>query len=146
MYEEEKRLKISLATLELKNKLLAAKQGLIDKAFEKALKDVKALPSDKYKELLIKAILKIDVSGGEEIILGADDSSTLGKGFVDDINAAFSKSGKKSGFKLLKETREGISGCVLKDGRKETICSFESIIVGKRKELEREIGSILFKE
>jgi len=145
-YEEEKRLKLSLATLELKNKLLSAKQELIDKAFNKTLSDIKALSADKYKELLIAAMLKVDVKGDEGIILGADDIGKLGKDFVNDINSAFSKSGKKVNFKMLNETREHVSGCVLKDGRKETICSFESIIAGKRKELEKEVALILFKE
>jgi V/A-type H+-transporting ATPase subunit E len=145
-YEEEKRLKISLATLELKNKLLASKQSLIDEAFEKALSDIKALPVEKYKELLISALLKVDAHGDEEVILGASDSDKLGASFVDDINAAFKKAGNKADFKLLKETRDNITGCVLKDGRKETICTFESIIKGKRKELEKEVASLLFKE
>jgi V/A-type H+-transporting ATPase subunit E len=145
-YEEEKRLKISLATLELKNKLLASKQGLIDKAFEKALSEIKALPVEKYKELLINAIFKADVHGGEEVILGSGDREKLGSGFVKDISAVFAKNGRNVKFKLLPETREDITGCILKDGRKETIFSFESIIASKRKELEREIASVLFKE
>jgi V/A-type H+-transporting ATPase subunit E len=144
-YEEEKRLKISLASLELKNKLLAVKQNLIDEAFEKALDDVKALSVEEYKELLIKAILKVDAHGNEEIIMGSDDNGKLGAAFIKELNSAFSKNGKKGNFRLIDEKRENITGCVLKDGRKETICTFESIIAGKRKELEREIASLLFK-
>ncbi len=144
-YDQELRLKISLATLEQKNLLLAAKQSLIDEVFEKALAQIKALPADKYKELLINAILKVDAHGNEGIILGEHDHNKLGADLVKDINAAFSKSGGSGNFKLLSERRAGISGCVLKDGRKETICTFEAIIAGKRKELEREIAKLIFK-
>ncbi len=145
-YAEEKRLKISLATLELKNKLLSAKQDTINQVFDKALAEIKALPADKYKELLVNAILGLDVRGDEEVVLGANESDKLGAGFIKDVNAAFDKGGRKGGFKLLSDKREGVSGCVLIDGRKEIICTFESIIAGKRKELEKEVVSILFKE
>ena len=145
-YAEEKRLKVSLATLEQKNKLLSAKQALINQAFDKALGEIKALPQDKYKELLINALIGLSVRGDEEVILGAEGAKKLGDGFINDLNAAFTKNGKKGGLKLLSETREGVSGCVLVDGRKEIICTFEAIIAGKRKELEKEVISILFKE
>ncbi len=143
-YDEEKRLKISLATLELKNKLLAAKQDLINNAFEKALVEVKALPDKKYKKLLIKAILNIDLQGNEGVILGGQDFEKFGDTLVADINTALAKDGRKGELTLLDERREGVTGCVLKDGRTETICTFESIIANKRKELEKEVVSILF--
>ncbi|MFC1855131.1 V-type ATP synthase subunit E [Thermodesulfobacteriota bacterium] len=145
-YDEELRLKISLATLEQKNKLLTAKQNLIDEAFSVALNNIKALDAEKYKELLIKAVLNVDIKGDEELILGSFDKDKLGGGFVDDLNSAFKKIGEKANLKLLSETRQDVTGCVLKDGRKETICTFESIIAAKRKELEQEIASLLFKE
>ena len=145
-YAEEKRLKVSLATLELKNKLLAAKQDLINQAFDKSLAEIKALPADKYKELLINALLKLEISGDEEVILGSNDSDKLGASFISDLNAAFSKAGKKADLKVIDERRDNISGCVLKHGRTETICTFESIITEKRLELERDVAAILFKE
>ena len=144
-YEEVKRLNISLATLDLKNKLLSVKQGLIDQAFKKALDKIKTLSDKEYKDLLIKAVIQVDAKGDEEIIMGSNDKGRLGADFIKELNAAFSKNGKKGKFKLVDEKRENINGCVLKDGRKETICTFESIIAGKRKELEKEIASILFK-
>lgn len=145
-HKEEKRLRISLATLELKNKLLAAKQDLIGQAFDKALAGIKALPAAKYKELLVNAIIGLDIKGDEEVMLGAKEIDKLGKSFIGDVNAAFTKSGRKGKFKLMSETREGVSGCVLIEGRKEIICTFEAIIAGKRKELEKEVVSLLFKE
>lgn len=145
-YDEEKRLKVSLATLEQKNRFLATKQKLISRVFDDALIEVKKLPDEKYTELLIKAISQVDLRGDEEVVLGAHDFDKFGSKFVDQLNAAFTKNGKKGAFKLVSEKREGITGCVLRDGRKETICTFESIIDSKRKELEKAVVSLLFKE
>ena len=109
-----------------RQRVLAAKQQLIDEAFARTAQALAALPQADYIDLLA-ALAAENGSGDEELLLSAHDRETVGAAVVDAANA------KKPGtaFRLSDETRDTGGGLVLRRGR---VAAASINIVAKRPE------------
>ena len=83
--EREKNLRSS-AQMESRKLVLAAKQEMLDKAFERALEKLCALDDKKMTALLAALAVKASVTGEEELILSAAVKQKLGKAVVAKAN------------------------------------------------------------
>jgi len=127
------------AEMERSQLLLSAKQGCIDEAFAKAAEALRALPRQEYIDLLAGMAVR-NGAGNEEIVLSAADRESVGEAVVAAANAQ--KSG--AAFTLSAETRELGGGLVLKRGRVETNCAFDTQLHRLRQEMASEVAQILF--
>ena len=116
---EEQRL-IRMAELDERKRVLAAKRQLIDRAFDKALERMKAMPGDKARAFLLGMVAQL-AAGDERLIPGADNCAWL-----DD------------------HKREGVSGLILAKADTEINCSYEAILNSQRLELEADVAQALF--
>ncbi|UCD72159.1 MAG: V-type ATP synthase subunit E [Syntrophobacterales bacterium] len=142
--EEQRKRILSIAELDIRKEVLALKQKMIERAFEKALSQVLEGDEEGYSALLKKLILKADPEGDEELILNQKDRERMGNGFIREMNESLLKADKKGKLKLAPESRPIRGGVILRRGRKEVNCSVESIIYLKRDELEAIVARILF--
>lgn len=125
--------------LACRQRVLAAKQQLIDEAFARAAQALAALPRAEYVDLLA-ALAAENGSDDEELLLSAHDRETVGAAVVDAANA------KRPGtaFRLSDETRDTGGGLVLRRDRVELNCSFTEKLRQLRQEESSAVAKLLF--
>ena len=127
--EREERL-ASVAQLEARKLILAAKQEVLEEAFRKALEDLLSLPEQEYVELLAKLITKASQSGSEQVIFSQKDRPRYGKAAVTRANELLGERGRLT---LAVETRPIGGGFILSDGDVEVNGTFETLVRIDRK-------------
>lgn len=125
--------------LACRQRVLAAKQQLIDEAFARTAQALAALPQADYIDLLA-ALAAENGSGDEELLLSKTDRDAVGAAVVDAANA------KRPGaaFRLSDETRDTGGGLVLRRGRVELNCSFTEKLRQLRQEESSAVAQLLF--
>lgn len=140
--EREERL-ASVAQLEARKLELAAKQEMLQKAFDTALACLLDLPEDKYVALLADLAVRAARTGSEQVILSQKDRTRYGK---QAVTAANEKLGDRGRLTLSQETRPIRGGLILSDGDVEVNCTFETLVRLQRGELDRQVAKVLFDE
>ena len=111
---------------------LAAKQEVLEQAFQLALDDLCALPAEQYQQLLVALLKKASTTGREQVIFSPKDRQALGRQTVDTANAAMS-----AHLTLSEQTRPIRGGFILADGDVELNCAFETLVRLQREKLEK---------
>ncbi|MBD5162919.1 MAG: hypothetical protein HDT14_13090 [Oscillibacter sp.] len=130
----------SAAQMDAKKQLLAVKQACLNEAFDKAQKELLALPDGEYAQLLARMAVKASRTGKEEILLNARDLKRVGAQVVEKANALK----KGAALTLSGETREMAGGLTLRDGNVEVNCAFETQLRVLREEMAAQVAGILF--
>ena len=138
--EREDRL-ASTAQMECRKAVLAAKQDVIDEAFEQAHKQLLELPQEKYIALLADLAVQASVTGKEKLIFSAPDRARVGKAVVAAANGKLAKDAMLT---LAEETRPMDGGFILSDGAVEVNCTFDTLIRLQRGALAGEVAKVLF--
>ena len=125
------------ADMERRQMLLGAKQACIDEAFDRAARALRSLPREEYIALLARTAASAG-AGDEEIVLSAADREQVGQAVVDAANA------NGAAFTLSDETRELGGGLVLKRGKVEVNCAFETQLRQLRQEMASDVARVLF--
>lgn len=125
--------------LACRQRVLAAKQDLIDEVFVRAAKALAALPQAEYIDLLATLAAE-NGSGDEELLLSAADRDAVGAAVVEAANR------KRDGaaFRLSAETRDTGGGLVLRRDRVELNCSFAEKLRQLRQEESSAVAKLLF--
>ena len=133
----------SVAQLEARKLELAAKQEMLQKAFDKALERLLTLPEEQYIVLLSELAVKAARTGREQVILSQKDRTRYGK---QAVTAANEKLGDKGHLTLSQESRPIKGGLILSDGDVEVNGTFETLVRLQRGALDREVAKVLFNE
>lgn len=137
--EREERM-TSVAHLDARNASLAAKQTMLDRAFDLALTKLCSLDEDAYAELLAKLLVKASRSGREQVAFNQKDRSRVGKTAVTRANELLGG----ASLTLAADTRAIQGGFILVDGRIETNCAFETLVRLERTNMAGEVAKLLF--
>ena len=138
--EREDRL-ASTAQMECRKAVLAAKQDVIEEAFEQAHKQLLDLSQEKYIALLADLAVQASVTGKEKLIFSAPDRARVGKAVVAAANGKLAKDAMLT---LAEETRPMDGGFILSDGAVEVNCTFDTLIRLQRGALSGEVAKVLF--
>ena len=138
--EHEDRL-VSTARLEAKKQVLAAKQALVEQAFDQALEQLLALPEQEYIDLLARLAVSAVTTGQEQVALSQKDRARYGKQIVTRAN---DKLGEKGRLTLAGESRPIRGGLILVGDRVEVNCSFETLIRLQKESMTAQVAQILF--
>lgn len=163
----------SVAHLEAKKLTLAAKQDMLDKAFDRALQKLAELPDEDYISLLANLTVKATATGREQVIFSGRDRNRIGKAVVTKANDMLAKQVAPKLPDELTETKAGAmldkvisrssailagtgmltlaegtrpikGGVILSDGEVETNCSFETLVRLLRDEMAGKVAGALF--
>lgn len=163
----------SMAQMECRKAVLAAKQDVIEEAFQAAHKKLLDLPTEQYVALLAELATNASATGREKLIFSEADRAQVGKAVVAAANrklaeavapklpeeVADSKAGAildkvVSGasailngtgmLTLAEETRPMDGGFILSDGAVEVNCTFDTLIRLQRGALAGEVAKVLF--
>lgn len=137
--QREERL-ISMAGMEGRKDLLAAKQEMVGKAFDLALEQLCALPDAEYVAMLVKLALPAVVTGREQMIFSQKDRTRVGKAVVTAVNEAL----PNGSLTLSEQTRPMRGGFILSDGDVEVNCAFETLVRLQRSEISGDVAKALF--
>lgn len=135
--EQERRL-ISAAQAEARKTVLLAKQDLVAQTYACALKKLRALSEAEYTAVLAELMLQAAPDGKGEVILSKADRRA-GKAAVERANRTCGGSLRLSG-----ETRPMEGGFVLKNGKVEINCTFETLIRLQQTETAGMVAARLF--
>ncbi len=133
-----------VAQLEARKLRLAAKQEMVEKAFQQAMEKLLALPTDQYVNLLAKLAADGASTGKESLVLSVTDRPRYGKRVVIAANELRKSAGKTAELTLSEESRDFTGGLYIKDGNIENNCTFPTIIRILREQMANEIAQILF--
>ena len=136
--EHEERL-VSAAQMEARKVQLAAKQEMLEKAYECALEKLCAMPAEQYTAVLAELMVKASSTGTESVIFSAEDREKVGKAAVEKANAV---SGKQ--LVLSDETQPIKGGFILKDQNVEVNCTFETLVRLQKAETAGAVAKKLF--
>lgn len=129
----------SSAQMEAKKLMLFAKQEMLDKAFEEALRQLNSLPDDQMTALLAKLAQRASTTGTEQIILSGAVKDRLGKAVV-------AKANKEGNLHLTLSQQSGPfqGGLLLSDGDVEVNCTFDTLVRLTRGEISGQVAQALF--
>jgi vacuolar-type H+-ATPase subunit E/Vma4 len=127
--------------IKIRSLLLEVKQGLINDIFKEV--QVKIKSGDYHR--LIENMLMSSVQNGEgEVIFSKEDSKNFTDEFIKGINGKIKALGKNSHFTLNQKYGNFSGGFILRYSGIEINNTFETIFGYLRKDLEMEVGKILF--
>lgn len=135
---------IAVADLEMRKRRLAAKRQVLDEAFEAARTALAQLPEAEYRALYIKAVLAAVEKGDEQIAPAQADVQRLGQDFVNLLNQALQRAGRRAEVTLAHERTDIAGGCVVCSGGMEVDCSHQALLRAVREKTEGEINHMLF--
>ena len=134
----------NVAQLEARKLRLSAKQEMLEKAFDLALKTLLDMPEPEYVDLLSKLAVEGSVTGREALILSVADRPRFGKKVVISANEKLEKAGKTAELTLAEESREFTGGLYIQDGKVETNCTFPTIVRMLKEQMSGQVAQILF--
>ena len=129
---------LRISRMEARKSVLSVKQEMVEKSFDLAVKEIAALPDDRYVAFLADLVKKAGPVGDEEIILNAVDRARVGEKLLKAVNAGGAK------MTLSDETRDLKGGLILRRGSIETNCSVELLADLCRGELSAKLADVLF--
>ncbi|MBQ9648605.1 MAG: V-type ATP synthase subunit E [Oscillospiraceae bacterium] len=135
--EREERLK-SAAEMDARKTILAAKQEMVEAAYDLALDKLCALSGDEKVKLLADLMARASSTGTEEVVFSAADKADGAKA-VEAANAA---SGKK--LTLSGDAAPIRGGFILRDRNVEVNCAFETLVRLQKAETAGEVAKVLF--
>ncbi len=134
----------SAADMEARKSVLAFKQEMVSKAFDRAVQNICQLPREEYIAFLAGQSVKAASTGTEELIFNAHDKKTFGADAAKAANALLKKKGLVGGLTVADETREIPGGLIVRQGDIEMNCSVDILVQLYRNELASQVAEILF--
>ena len=126
--------------MEAKKSILALKQEMVSKSFDKACAMLTALPEEQYVALLGKLAAQAAVTGDEEIVLNARDRAAVGAAVEEKANSLL-PAGKLS---LSAATGDFAGGLLLRRGSFEANCTIELLVELCRGDMSAQLAKVLF--
>ncbi len=171
--QERERHLDSMAQMECRKAVLAAKQDVIEEAFQAAHKKLLELPTEQYVSFLADLAVKASVTGREKLIFSPSHRAQVGKAVVTAANKKLAEAvapklpdeitDSKAGalldkvvtgasavlsgtamLTLAEETRPMDGGFILSNGAVEVNCTFDTLIRLQRGALAGEVAKVLF--
>ncbi|MFQ5646437.1 MAG: V-type ATP synthase subunit E [bacterium] len=147
--EEGKRIAsrtLQQAELAGRKKLLAAKQAIVEAAFERLETKLARMDDTAYLGLIRRQILEVKGSGQYTLFSSQSTAKLIDKAFVEKLNQELSKA--KAGFKLTggEEHLEIGRGFTLRQQKLDLNFSFAALLSETRKSCYRDVVSALFGE
>lgn len=142
--EQERRQASVSAELEHRKEVLKERRSLMEDCFQSALEELLRLPTEEYRALIQKMLLKLVVEGDERILISPGDDKRIDSKFLDGVNDELRKAGKKGQLQLEGTSPSLRGGFVLRTEDAEMDCSFGSLLDQLKDELQAEAAGILF--
>ncbi len=137
---------IAVAQLDMRKNTLAAKQEMLDKAFDACLESADNMPQTEYLSFMEALLIGAAEKGTEEIIFSARDDARIPDTFLQGVNDKMTEMGKTGALVAATEKRAFRGGFIMRSGGMERNYSMEAMLRIIRDELEPALSKMLFAE
>ena len=130
---------ISMANMDARKAILAARQDMLERAYVRALDILCSMPREESVKALADLIAQAASTGHEEVIFNAKDREELGEQAVGAAN-------RKTGMNLIlsQDTANIRGGFILRDKNIEVNGSFETLVRLQKNQTAGEVAKLLF--
>lgn len=132
-----------LSVLEDRKHLLTARRKVMDQAFSQALSQLHNLPQEELAQQVLLMVLD-NAQGSETLLPGNINAGYFAADFVSKANQGLEDKGKPGQLRLGETQVPDVCGVVLQGEHTQVHCTFESLLLGKREQLEGQVAQILF--
>ncbi|MDY6796461.1 MAG: V-type ATP synthase subunit E [Actinomycetota bacterium] len=142
--EEEKRRILAMERLEVRRRLLMAKQEAVDEVYRQVLTRMRELADEDYLALVRKTILEAVETGTETVVISPQDRERITPDFLRELDSELdgrSLSGSLS-LEIADVDLEG--GVLLKGEGTEVNCTFAQLLDAVKEEMEPKVMALLF--
>jgi len=140
--QREERL-VSVAELEARKRNLAARQSMVEEAFDLALKKLCSMPDSAYVETTARLMAKAAPDGCGTAVFSREKHDSVGAAAVAAANRLLGSKGKLT---ISDEVRPIQGGFILVNGSVEVNCTFETLVRLQRGSMAGEAARRLFPE
>lgn len=141
---EAARRQLLIAELEARKNALDKQRELVEEVFDQAKQALQNLPQDKWELLIEKTVVKASETGSEKLCVPASDLKKYENGFLERLNEALRKAGKRGELTLAEECASFSGGVMLIGADSDFDASFETLLREVRGKSEREVAKLLF--
>ena len=134
----------NVAELEAKKALLTEKQMLLSEVFDRAEKELAALPEVQYVALFARLAAEASRTGDEALVFNATDRTRVGAAIVTAANTLLASQGRTARLTLADEVRDIAGGVIVSGGSIEVNASLTALVEQYKNELSPSIAAILF--
>lgn len=120
--------------------ILRGKHKAMESVFTAAKEALGKMPEKEYRAMLADW-LKKGTTSGQETVVPTEGEKQVDEGLLEEVNRALGEKGK---LQLSKDKIPGAGGFILQEGKVRTIATWETLLGQARRELEPEIGRMLF--
>lgn len=142
--KDEKRKLVIKTRSDERKKLLILKRKLMDEAFRQAEQKLSSLEKGEYLSLIKKSLLSNVDSGEDEIIVSPRDEKWMEGNFIKDLRKSLKEAGTTEEVRLSPKLGAQECGFILKKKEMQINCTFSSLFLSLRDELEIEVARKLF--
>ncbi|MFQ6066309.1 MAG: V-type ATP synthase subunit E [bacterium] len=142
--QDEKRKLVIRTRSDERKKLLVLKRELIDEVFRQAEQKLSSLEKAEYLSLIKKSLLSHIDSGKEEIIVSPRDEKWMEGNFIKSLRESLKDFGTPPEVRLSPKLEPQERGFILKMRDAQINCTFSSLFLSLRDELEIEVARKLF--
>ena len=132
------------ADMEARKSILACKQEILNRAFDRAEEKLRAMTGEEYIAFLAGQAARASSTGEEELILNAQDRASLGEQVVERANRLLSDAGRPAQLVLSKEPGAFSGGLILRSGSITVNCTLEALLSQAREEQAAVAAAELF--
>ncbi len=143
--ENEKKRRMSIKRLALRNNTLRLKHELIDEAFKKAFSKAAELPAEEYKSLMERFFADFAEPGKGKIFISRKDKDLINDEFIARALNKISAPGREYGYETADEFVPIEGGFIIETESTKIDCSLEALFLKTREALEAETAGLLFK-
>ena len=136
---ERKERLVRAAQMEGRKLQLAARQAMVARAYDRALEKLCALSEKESVALLTALLRQASIDGGGEVLFSAEDEKA-GKRAVKAVNET------GGDLRIAREERPIGRGFLLREGRTEVNCTFETLVRSQKEQTAGMVAKILFAE
>ena len=144
--EAERARRLSMERVEGRQAVLREKRRSLREVFEESWGRLQKTQDDEhYCEIFRHLLLRTADSSDGEVFIRKLDRERITGDFLEEVNRTFSASGRKTRVKMAGEFAQFTEGgFILKEGRKQTDCTFDSLFKMLREEIEPQAAKMLF--
>lgn len=146
-YERELQRELSLKVSELhvksRNRVLAAKQQILDELFEEAKVKLQQLPADQVEAFVLRKLQVTQLTGEVELIFGDKTQPLITEEMMQNWQNTL---GDEVTLKRVKHRIPNRSGVVFRQGEIEFNYIFEALLESKEEDLSYQLIELIFEQ
>ena len=142
-HQKELSLKVSDLHVKSRNRMLAAKQQVLDELFADAKEQLQNITAEDFDAFVERKLALVQLTGTVELVFGSKSAPLVSETMIQRWQAQFEPD---LTIQVAKETIPNRSGVVFKQGEVEFNFIFEALLESKEEELSYQLIAFIFNQ